>query len=117
MILGQTVVGDVKQSGYADDQVDGRANQGQAEVVPDAGVKLPALFDLLRPEYKQPGYDDQHAQPHQKLDEEMGDGNPGMSPLYKPSTAGMGLRGAAEKLSRAHKNIGNAKKAKHGTAR
>lgn len=39
-------------SANAKSQVNGRANQGQAEIVPNAGVDLPASFDLLCPEQK-----------------------------------------------------------------
>lgn len=52
------VVDDMNRAGHADAQVDSRANQGQAEVVANSSVNLPALLDFLHPEQKQPGYDE-----------------------------------------------------------
>lgn len=41
--------GDVDRAANAEGQIDDRAEERQAEVVPDAYVNHPALFDLLHP--------------------------------------------------------------------
>ena len=63
---------DVHQAASADAKVDSRANEGEAEVVADTAVQLPALLDLLHPEHQQPAHDAEHADPDEELDPEVG---------------------------------------------
>ena len=63
---------DEESAADAQAQVDGCANEGEAEVVADTAVQLPAFLDLLHPEHQQPSHDEEHADPDQELDVEHG---------------------------------------------
>ena len=68
-----SIVGHEGRSTDAKGQVDGRAEGGQAKVIPDAAVQLPTLLGLRHPEQQQPGHDEKHADPDDELHQEQGD--------------------------------------------
>ena len=49
-----------------------RTEGGEAKVITDTAVQLPALLDLLHPEHQQPGHDEEHADPDDELDVKHG---------------------------------------------
>ena len=61
----------VYRAANADAQVDGCPNEGEHEVVADAGMYLPASLDLRQSEEQQPGHDDEHADPDDERDDEI----------------------------------------------
>ena len=67
LLSPRVVEEDVERAADAEGKVYSRADDGEAEVVPDTAVQMPALLDLLHPEPQEPGHDPQHAEPDDEL--------------------------------------------------
>lgn len=78
------IAGDEERAANAKGQVDDRAEQRQTEVIADAYVNHPALFDFLHPKPELPHHDRQHAHADGELHVEHRDVDEDVSCLSVP---------------------------------
>lgn len=103
------ITGGVNRAANAEAQVHSYADDGEAKVVANPHVNLPALLDLLQSKQEQPAHYEEHARAHEQLDVERGYRDPVLATLHAsmqapPPPPSSGGKQRKRKVEKQHKS-------------